>query len=246
MSGERREFFTLHELLMMAALAALGGVTSSVVSMVRAAVHVLIVLPGGMQYLAGIHVLWLVLAVGLVRKPGAATATALLKGSVELLSGNPHGLLVLLYSLFAGVAVDIVWVILGGRDRLYTYVLAGAVGATSNLLVLIFAASLPPQENMLAALAVLGSVAFVSGGVLAGALGRWLVHALAQAGAVGAARQRSGRAPPYGIWRRAGLMAGVIVAVWAAVYLATAKTEATSSATGKPNRVPVSPVALPP
>ena len=110
MSRERREFFTLHELLMMAALAALGGVTSSVVSLVRAAVHTLIVLPGGMQYLAGIHVLWLVLAIGLVRKPGAATVTALLKGSVELLSGNPHGLLVLLYSFFGGIAVDVVWV----------------------------------------------------------------------------------------------------------------------------------------
>jgi len=246
MNGEQREFFTLHELLMMAALAALGGVTSSVVSMVRAAAHALIVLPGGMQYMAGIHVLWLVLAVGLIRKPGAATVTALLKGSVELLSGNPHGLLVLLYSLFAGAAVDVVWVVLGGRDRLYMYVLAGAVGATSNLLVLMFAASLPPQENILAALAALGSVAFVSGGLLAGVLGWWLLHALAQAGAVGAARRRNAYAPRYAAWHRVGLMAVVIAAVWAAVYLATSQPEVGSSPNAKPRRVPVSQVAIPP
>lgn len=246
MSRDRREFFSLHELLMMAALAALGGVTSSVVSMVRAAAHALIVLPGGLQYLAGIHVLWLVLAVGLVRKPGAATVTALLKGSVELLSGNPHGLLVLMYSLIAGMAVDVVWVILGGRDRLYTYVLAGAIGATSNLFVLMFAASLPPQENLLAALAALGSVAFVSGGLLAGVLGWWLLHALAQAGAVGAARQESTSVPRYGALRRVALMAVVLATVWAAVYLATSHPDGASHARRKPPRVPVSQVALPP
>ena len=77
MKRKRSEFFSLHDLLTMAALAALGGVSGAVVSIIRAAVHAIVVLPGGMQFLAGIHVLWLILAVGLVRRPGAATLPGL-------------------------------------------------------------------------------------------------------------------------------------------------------------------------
>lgn len=61
--------FSLHELLLMAAL---GGVLSSALSWIRMAVGTLIPLPGAMQWAAGLHKLWLVLAVGPIRKPGAA------------------------------------------------------------------------------------------------------------------------------------------------------------------------------
>jgi energy-coupling factor transport system substrate-specific component len=181
--------FSLHEVLIMASLAALGGVSSSAVSLVRDAVHAAVVfLPSGMQFLAGIHVLWLVLAVGLVRRPGAATITALLKGTVELLSGNPHGLLILLYSALAGVAVDAVWLLLGRRHHPLTYVLAGGLGATSNIVVLVFAASLPTQGGVLTGLAILAGSAFVSGTLLAGLLGWQLLTALHRAGVGGVHR----------------------------------------------------------
>jgi len=223
MSSQRHEIFSLHELLMMAALAALGGATSSVVSMLRAAAHALIVLPGGMQYLAGIHVLWLVLAVGLVRKPGAATVTALLKGGVELLSGSPHGLLVLLYSSFAGVSVDAVWLMLGGRDRPFALFLAGGIGAASNLFVLLYVASLPAQDNVLTGLAVLAVVAFISGGVLAGLLGWWLLQALGQAGVVGAARHGPPLTARHRAWRGVTIMGVSVALLWTAIFLATSR-----------------------
>ena len=63
MSRTHLHFFTLHELLTAAVLAALGGVTSTAMSVIRAAVHAAVGLPFGLQFLAGIHVLWLVLAV---------------------------------------------------------------------------------------------------------------------------------------------------------------------------------------
>jgi len=144
----------------MAALAALGGVSSTMMSNIRAAVHAVVGLPGGMQFTAGVHVVWLIIAVGLVRKPGAATVTGLLKGTVELLSGNLHGLLVILYAVLAGVGVDLVWLLLGRRHRPVTYMLAGGVGTASNVLVLPFLASLPYDEGgLIAGMTLLTAVA---------------------------------------------------------------------------------------
>ena len=223
MGQPRGHFFSLYELLVMAALAALGGVTSSVLSMVRAAVHAAVGLPGGMQFLAGIHVLWLVLALGLVRKPGAATVTGLLKGAVELLSGNPHGLLVVFYSVLAGVAVDAIWLLLGGRHRPVTYLLAGGVGSASNLLVLKVVFSLPGHGGVVAGLAVLAGIAFVSGVVLAGMLGWWLLRVLHQAGAVGA--QPQGGPSPAGRRTWAGVLAAALALLGAVTYLATDRAD---------------------
>lgn len=190
----------------MAALGALGGVSGSAVSLVRAAVHALVVLPGGMQFFGGIHVLWPVLAVGLIRKPGAATVTGLLQGAVELLSGNPHGLLVLAYAAMAGLGVDAAWILLGGRHRLTTFLLAGGVGASTNVLVLKFAASLPGQGAASTGLAILAGVAFISGVLLAGLLGWSLMKALHLAGVIGA-QQDQGRLP----WsRRIWLSVGAV------------------------------------
>ncbi len=170
----------------MAALAALGGVSGSAVSLVGAAVHAAIGLPGGLQFMAGIHVLWLILAAGLIRKPGAATMTGLLKGVVELLSGNPHGLIAVLMSALAGLTVDLVWVLAGRRERVALFVLAGGMGAASNILIFKLVFSLPSHRVVNLGLAVVTGVAFLSGALLAGVLGWSLIHALRRAGVVGA------------------------------------------------------------
>ncbi len=220
MDRPRRHFFTLHELLIMAVLAALGGVSSSAISNVRVALHAVFPSPIGMQPLAGIHVLWLVIAVGLIRKPGAATVTSLLAGTVELLAGNPHGLLVVLYSGLAGVSVDAVWILLGGRDRPLTYVLAGGVGAASNVLVLAFGASLPAQGAVLTVMALLGGVSFVSGVLLAGLLGWWLLAALRAAGIAGV---QPAEAPVRGnrrAWAGVGLLGLAVMLAGLATYVA--------------------------
>ena len=190
----RKHYFSLHELLTMAALAALGGVSSAAVSNVRAVLHAVVPSPIGIQPLAGIHVLWPVLAAGLVRKSGAATITGLLAGTVEMLSGNPHGLLVVVYGVLGGLGVDVVWLLLGGRHRVITYVLAGGVGAATNVLVFVYAASLPAEAAAMVGAILLAAVAFASGTVLAGLLGWWLLEALRRAGAIGAPGQRTTRA----------------------------------------------------
>lgn len=225
MSRQRHQFFSLHELLVIAALAALGGVTNSAVSMIRATIHTLVVLPGGMQFLAGVHVVWIVIALGLIRKPGTATVTGLLAGTVELLSGNPHGLLVMMYAGLAGVTTDAMWLLLGGRDHVVTYLLAGGVGAASNVAVFAFAASLPTQDAMLTALIVMAVVAFISGAVLGGLLGWWLLGALRRAGVVGVQSQAQEAHGKHRTWASVGAMGLTIALLGAAAYLAKARAD---------------------
>lgn len=185
MTEPRRYFFTLHEVLIMAALAALGGVSGSVISMIGKAVHAAIGVPGGLQFLAGLHVLWLILALGLIRKPGVATITGLLKGAVELLTGNPHGLFVLAFSGLAGLVVDISWTLSGRRHHVAAYALAGGLGAASNIPIMRWITSLPDTRAVDIGMAALAGAAFISGALLAGVLGWWLLRILRAAGIAG-------------------------------------------------------------
>ena len=213
MDQRRAHFFTLHELLVIAALAALGGVTSSTVGMFRETLRAVFPFPGGMQTLAGIHVLWLVVAIGIIPKPGAATATGLLKGAVEFLSGNPAGLFALAYSGVQGLVVDAVWLPLGRRDRRLAYLLAGGFGSASYVLVLAVSASLPGRGVVRSGLAVVAGIAFASGVVLAGVLGWWLVQTLRRAGVVGSgtAATAAGRLQTSAVPEQIESEAGTIV-----------------------------------
>ena len=142
-----RYHFSTRDLLMMAALAALGGVTGTYLSAAGSLIQAAIGMPGSLQWAAGLHVLWLVLAVGLTGKQGAGTVTGILKGAVELFAGSTHGLLVVLVDLVAGILVDVGFVLFRGtargRDRLPAYLVAGGLASASNVFVFQLFASLP-------------------------------------------------------------------------------------------------------
>lgn len=177
-----RYYFSTRDLLMMAALAALGGVSSTAVNALGDAVQAALGFAGTTQWAAGIHVLWLVLAVGLTRKSGAGTVTGLLKGAVELLSGNTHGLLVLLIDLAAGLLVDFAVLPFRRKDALLPLMLAGGLASASNVFVFQLFAAAP--EDVLRYIWALAALAFGSGVVLAGLLGFSLLQALRRAGVV--------------------------------------------------------------
>jgi len=139
----RRAYFTTRDLLMMAALAALGGVTSTYVNAVGDLVQSAVGMAGTSQWAAGLHVMWLTLAVGLTGKQGAGTVTGLLKGGVELLTGNTHGLLVVLVDIVAGLLVDLGFLPFRNKDSVLAYCLAGGLASASNVLVFQLFASLP-------------------------------------------------------------------------------------------------------
>lgn len=169
---------------MMAALAALGGVAGTYINAIGDLFQSVLGFAGTTQWAAGLHVLWLTLAVGLTRKQGAGTVTGILKGGVELLTGNTHGLLVVLVDIVAGLLVDLGFLPFWNKDSVLAYVLAGGLAAASNVFVFQLFAAVPTESLAYWAMLLVSGVAFLSGTVFAGVLGRALVAALRRAGVV--------------------------------------------------------------
>jgi len=180
--AKTRPYFTTRDLLMMAALAALGGVTGTYVNAIGDVVQSVVGVPGMTQWAAGLHVVWLTLAVGLTGRRGAGTVTGLLKGAVELMTGNTHGLFVLLVDVVAGVLVDVGFLPFRRLDGWAGFCLAGGLAAASNVLVFQLMASLPADLLALGALGAVAAFAGCSGVIFAGVLGRALLLALRRAG----------------------------------------------------------------
>jgi energy-coupling factor transport system substrate-specific component len=183
-NSKKRYYFSTRDLLMMAALAALGGVTSTYVNSVGDLFQSILGFAGTTQWAAGLHVLWLTLAVGLTGKRGSGTTTGFLKGAVELLSGNTHGLLVVLVDVVAGLLVDFGFLPFRKKDTVAAYLLAGGLASASNVFVFQLFASLPTDLLAYGAMAVVGGMAFLSGVLFAGLLGWLLLSALRRAGVV--------------------------------------------------------------
>lgn len=179
-----RYYFSTRDLLMMATLAALGGVTSTYISAAGRLLTSLVGMPGTLQWAAGLHVLWLVLAVGLTGKQGAGTITGVLKGAVELFTGNTHGVLVVLVTIVAGLLVDLGFLLWRDKERLSAYLLAGGLASASNVFVFQLFAALPADILSYGAMLLAGTMAALSGVVFAGFLGHTLVATLRRAGVI--------------------------------------------------------------
>ncbi len=223
-----RYYFSTRDLLMLAALAALGGVTSTYINAIGRMIQSLVGVPGGFQWAAGLHVLWLTLAVGLTGKQGAGTMVGLLKGAVELLTGNTHGLLIVLVDVVAGVLVDIGFLPFRDKDRLPGYLLAGGLASASNVFVFQLFAALPADILSYGAIVILGVVAGLSGVVFAGFLAHILLAALRRAGVV---KDR----PPQPMGRRAYpifLASAVLLTAALTGYLFTTQRGAATVAIG--------------
>jgi len=182
--ANNKYYFTTRDLFLMAALAALGGITSTYVNAIGDLVQSALGFAGTTQWAAGLHVLWIVLAMGFVRKPGTGTITGILKGSVELLTGNTHGLLVVFVDIIAGVLVDFGFLPFKNKNKLLPYLLAGGIASASNVFVFQLFASLPADILAYGAILLVGTVAFVSGLIFAGILGYILINSLRKAGVV--------------------------------------------------------------
>jgi ABC-type thiamin/hydroxymethylpyrimidine transport system permease subunit len=213
-----RYYFSTRELLLMAALAALGGVTSTYVNAVGDLIHSVIGIPGASQWAAGLHVLWLVLAVGLVKKPGTGTVTGILKGLVELLTGNTHGLLVVMVDIVAGVLIDLGLLPFKQRNNPLPYAFAGGLASASNIFVFQLFAAMPASVLSFSAILLVAVVAFLSGVIFAGVLGFILLNTLRRTGVVKDQQ-------PLAVNRRVPLVflgVGVLMAGVLGVYLKSA------------------------
>lgn len=184
MQQRSRYYFSTRDLLMMAVLASLGGIASTYIQTLANAVHAALGFPGATQVLAGLHVIWIILAIGLTGKQGSGTVTGIIKGAVEFLSGNTHGILIVLIDVAAGIFVDLGMLPFRNKNSYLAYSVAGGIATASNVFVFQIFASLPGDILALGAIALVGLASFASGVLLAGILGKALLDSLRRAGVV--------------------------------------------------------------
>ena len=183
-SSTKTFYFSTRDLLIMAVLAAMGGVTSTYVNTLGDATQAALGFPGATQWAAGLHTIWIVLAMGILRKTGSGTVMGILKGAVELMSGNSHGVIILLINLVAGLLVDFGFFIFRDKRSIAPYLVAGALSAGSNVIVFQLFATLPANIVAMSAILVLTVVAAISGLVFSGFAPFYLVNTLVKANVV--------------------------------------------------------------
>ena len=172
----RRRLFDSRELALIIILSSLGAVVSVPVGHAGNFLKTTGLPAGASQLLAGIHVLWLILAAVLVERRGAASTTGVLKGLVEMTLFSYHGVLVLLISAVEGCMVDLVLLPLK-KDDTKSICIASGLSSASNVAVLQFAAMLPLPPAVFASMYL---AAFVSGLIFAGYLGRRVLEIISR------------------------------------------------------------------
>jgi len=174
----KKYYLSNRDLLIVAVLSGIGGVISTYVGYLGNLLNRIFGVPfGAGQFVSGLHVFWIILAAGLIRKPGAATAAGLLKGVIELFTGSSHGVAIVLVSLMQGVMVDII-LLLTRRHNLLSYMLAGGIATASNVLTfqLLYFSGAPHTYILFISL-----LALVSGILLAGSFGHSVLEIVLQA-----------------------------------------------------------------
>ena len=127
--------FTTAELVFFAILAALGGISSPLIS--QATQPLKSIFPGVPvgQFAAGAHVIWLILARSLTRSHGGGTVVGSLKGLVELLFGSWHGWPVVFISVAQGAIIDLCFFFGGRMKSLPVVIFAGGFSAVVSSLL---------------------------------------------------------------------------------------------------------------
>ena len=175
---------TTKDLVTVALLSALGGVLSTYIGYLGNLINHIFGVPfGAGQFLAGLHVIWIVLATGITRKKGVATTTGFVKGLVELFMGSTHGIVIVLVSLVQGILVDAF--LFGSKSKSdrspIRYGVAGAFASASNVIVfqIFFFAGVP-----ILLIFMISMLAAASGIIFCGWMATQMLASLEHAGLV--------------------------------------------------------------
>jgi len=139
-------------------------------------------LPGLRDLFYGFWFIAAIVAPYIVRRPGAALAAETLAALAELLAGGEWGLTLLISGLVQGGLAEVVFAGTGyKRYDLLTLMIAGAAAGVGSLVVdRVFWY----PDLTLGVLGVMLVARIISGALLSGWLGKWLVDAIADAGAL--------------------------------------------------------------
>ncbi|MFW9794780.1 MAG: ECF transporter S component, partial [Candidatus Thorarchaeota archaeon] len=162
---------TTRQIVMIAILSALGGSLSTFIGYLGNLINISLGVPfGAGQFLAGLHVFWIVLMRVLVPRKGVGTMGGLLKGLVELFTGSTHGVVIVVVSLVQGLIIDIAAMFvheesgLNGSSRIVWWLGAGVASASNVLTFQFFYFAGAPDIYIL----VISMLAFASGVIFAG------------------------------------------------------------------------------
>ena len=201
----KRYHLTTKDLVTVALLSALGGVLSTYIGYLGNLINHIFGVPfGAGQFMAGLHVVWIILATGITQKKGAGTVTGFVKGLVELFMGSTHGIVIVLVSLVQGAIVDLV--LFSDKSKAerspIMYGFAGALAAASNVIVfqVFFFSGVP-----IVLIFMITMLSAASGMIFCGWMGTQMLASLERAGLVEprekGAVDREAR-PPSTAWQK--------------------------------------------
>lgn len=179
----KRRYLSTMDLLIMAAVAVVGGVFSSYVwpALMNVATPVFAFLgPVGWIAVAGVYCIWPVIVGLLICKPGAVTIYAIVQGFVEMLFGNAFGAMAMVYSGVEGLGVDLGMGIFRWKPKLLGVLIGGGLGCLFVSEIYIFLFGMQSTYTVL----VGGITAFISGALLGGLPGWLIAQALYRTGVV--------------------------------------------------------------
>jgi len=158
-------YFKTNDLVKIAILSALGGVSSTFIGYLGNVVNRFVGVPfGAGQFLAGLHIFWIILGFGLTKKEGTCTMVGVLKGMAELFTGGKLGVFVIVLSGIQGIIADAVFLIVR-KKNVYTFAVSGGIATALN--VLVFQVFFAPY-SALHFFVLVAAIAFVSGVAFAG------------------------------------------------------------------------------
>ena len=186
---ENKHFLSTMDLVTIALLSALGGGLSTYIGYLGNLINRIVGVPfGAGQFMAGLHVIWIVLAVGITKKKGVGTATGVIKGAVELFLGSTHGVVIVVVSLVQGIIVDAVLFNDKTKENrdLIPYMIAGGAAASSNVFVFqaFFFSGVP-----IILILLLGMLAFGSGMIFGGYITLQMMDSLEHGGLIHRAKK---------------------------------------------------------
>ncbi len=159
------------DIVTIAILSSLGGTLSTFVGYLGNLINLSLGVPfGAGQFMAGLHVFWIVLIRVIVPKRGVGTAGGLLKGTIEMFTGSTHGIVIVVVSLIQGFFVDIGASAAGNSEspkdssRITWWIGAGVASAANVIVLQIFYFTGAPIIYII----VISILAFCSGIIFAG------------------------------------------------------------------------------
>lgn len=162
--------FSTRDLIVIAVLAGIGLAVKPIVSPLSKMITMPLMVPGG-SFAGGLYMLWLALAVLIIRKPGTGAIFGLLQALVTLVMGvrGNQGLLTLLSYTLPGILADLIQLLVKDPARLWPHL---AVCATANIAGAMVVAILLFHHPPLFLIVILGM------SLVSGLVGGWISRSI--------------------------------------------------------------------